>query len=587
MRRLAPAVALASLVAALPAPAEAAPGSRFTAGTAGRLGVVASESYAASRAGRDVLERGGNAIDAAVAAVFAAGVARPQSCGIGGGGFLLYRSARGATRALDFRETASYSMRPDTLAGPGLHTSFTGHLTVGVPGTVFGMANALHRYGTISLAQAIAPAERLARGGFRVPASLSASMAANAARLKLFPAARAQYLVRGETPYAPGSTLRQPELAATLRRIQRGGPNAFYVGTIARRIVRDMRAPRPDTQDAGILTLSDFARYLSKWRTPIRGSYRGHRVLLMPPPTSGGIAIAEMLNILSAFDLGRAGQSSADALHLIAEAQKIAFADRGAYVADPDFVAVPTGALTSRGYGGGRSAEIDLRRAQSYGPGLGPPPPPPVPRATAAADTSDNPAGTTTHISVIDAAGAAVSVTCTIEQEFGSAVVAPGTGFLLNNELTDFSPPGTANQPEPGKRPRSSMSPTIVVGPTGRPVLVHGGAGGVRIIMGALLPIVNMLDFGTGLAAAVDAERIDAGSGRLNVEDARIAPAVLADLEARGHQLVREGEYGPRPRVNAVGVDRVQPGLPSRRAPVRIAVSDPRTDQAALAQRRR
>ncbi|MBA3328358.1 MAG: gamma-glutamyltransferase, partial [Solirubrobacterales bacterium] len=502
-------------IAALPTAASGKPGSRFTTGATGQRGVIASESYAASRVGRAVLEDGGNAIDAAVASVFALGVARPQSCGIGGGGFMLYRSRTGATRALDFRETSGAAMRPDTLAGPGLHREFTGHLTVGVPGTVAGMDSALRRYGTLSLREAIAPAERLAREGFRVPASLSASMAANARRLALFPAAGAQYLVDGARPYAPGSTLRQRDLAATLRRIQRGGTDAFYEGTIARRIVRDMRAPRPDTRDPGILTVRDFARYGVKWRTPIRGRYRGSAVLGMPPPTSGGIAISEMLNILGAFDLARAGQSSADALHLIAEAQKIAFADRNVYVADPDLIQVPTGQLTSKTYAGARSAEIDLRRARTYGPGLGTPPSQPPARAAAAADTSDNATGTTTHISVIDRRGAAVSLTCTIEQEFGSAVVAPGTGFLLNNELTDFSPAGTANQADPGKRPRSSMSPTIVVGPEGRPTLVLGGAGGVRIIMGTLLPIINTIDFGGGVASAVDAERIDNSGPRL------------------------------------------------------------------------
>ena len=583
MRWFALVVMLVLALAALPTSATGKPGSRFTTGATGERGVIATESYAASRVGRDVMAAGGNAVDAAVATVFAMGVARPQSCGIGGGGFMLYRSASGATRALDFRETAGAAMRADTLAGPGLHREFTGHLTVGVPGTVAGMDSALSRYGTLSLREAIAPAERLAREGVRVPASLTTAIQANVRRLQLFGAARSQFLVDGVRPHPTGSTLRQPDLAATLRRIQRGGPDAFYEGTIARRIVRDMRSPRPDTRDPGILTVRDFARYEPKWRTPLRGSYRAHRVLLMPPPTSGGIAISEMLNILSAFDLARAGQSSADALHLIAEAQKIAFADRNAYVADPDFIQVPTGQLTSKTYAGARSREIELSRARSYGPGLGTPPSQP-PRAAAAAsvDTSDNPAGTTTHISVIDRRGAAVSLTCTIEQEFGSAVVAPGTGFLLNNELTDFSPAGTANQADPGKRPRSSMSPTIVLGPTGRPVLVHGGAGGVRIIMGTLLPIINMVDFSAGVASAIDAERIDNSGPRLAIEQTRVLPDVLAELQRRGHQLTFEGEYGPRPRINGAGEDPVQPGInPATGA--RIAISDPRTDQASLA----
>ena len=569
---------LVAVLAAIPtAPADT--GSRFPVGVSGPLGAVATESYAASRVGRAVLEDGGNAIDAAVATVFAMGVARPQSCGIGGGGFLVYRSHTGARRALDFRETAGAAMRTDHFTGPGLHRTFTGRLTVGVPGTVAGMASALQRYGTISLREAIAPAERLARRGFRVPASLSAAMEANARRLQLFPAARAQFLRGGNEAYAPGSVLVQRELAATLRRLQRGGPDVFYGGTIAKRIVRDFRAPREQTNDPGILTVRDFERYEAKWREPLATRYRDQLVIGMPPPTSGGIAVIQMLNLLEGFDLRALGQSSADSLHLIAEAQKLAFADRNAYVADPDFVDVPTQTLTSPGYADARRGEISRTQAGTYGPGLGPRP---VRIASAG-----NATGTTTHISIIDRRRAAVSVTCTIEQEFGSAVVAPGTGFLLNNELTDFSAPGTANEPAPFKRPRSSMSPTIVVGADQRPILVHGAAGGVRIIMGALLPIVNMVDYDNGVGAAIDVERIDASSGALAIEDARVAPGVLAELERRGHRLIREGEYAIRPRVNAAGEDPIQPGLAPDRADFVVAASDPRTDQASVVQRER
>jgi gamma-glutamyltranspeptidase/glutathione hydrolase len=422
------------------------------------------------------------------------------------------------------------------------------------------MAAALRRYGTISLRQAIAPAERLARRGVRVLPSLSMSMAQNAQRLKLFPAAARLYLRNGQ-PYPPGALLRNRALAATLRRIMRDGPRAFYRGPIARRIVRDMRKPRPQTKDAGLLTMRDFARYRAKWRAPLEGTYRGDTVFAMPPPTSGGVAILEMLNILEGFDLATAGQSSATADHLIAEAEKIAFADRNKYVADPDFVAQPIAQLISKGYAAQRRAEIDPLHAKTYMPGQ-----------------LENPAASTTHVSVIDARGDAVAVTCTIEQEFGSAVVAPGTGFLLNNELTDFSPAGTANEPRPFKRPRSSMAPVIVVRDK-RPVLVGGGAGGARIIMGVLLSIVDTVDFGQDLAHAVDAERFDdLGGNSLMIEDARVDPAVLADLQARGHPLVREGEYAARPRVQLAGV--AANGL-------RSAVSDSRSDQGSLAQRRR
>ena len=581
--------AIVLLVTAIAAVSAAAgvgdPGSRYRPAKIGKLGVVATESPAAARVGRAVLERGGNAVDAAAATIFAMGVARPQSCGIGGGGFLVYRSRTGRARALDFRETAGAAMRPTTLSGPGLHRQFTGHLTVGVPGTVAGMAAALDRYGTMSFAEALAPGERLARAGFRVPSSLSAAVAANAERLKLFPAAAAQYLRPDGTAPAKGSVLRQPALAESYRRLMRGGPDAFYRGTIARRIVRDMRAPRPETKDPGLLTLKDFAAYRAVWRDPIRSSYRGRLVIGVPPPSSGGIAIAEMLNILSAWDVTKLGNGSADMLHVVAEAQKIAFADRGAYVADPDVVGVPTNRLISAVYAGARSRDIDLARAGTYQPGLGPADTEAPGRYTEAPARAEE---STTHVSVLDRDGNAVAVTCTIEQEAGSAVIAPGTGFLLNNELTDFGAPGTANEAAPRKRPRSSIAPTIVVEPTGRPRLVIGGAGGARIIMGVLQPILQTIDFDRTVDGALDAPRIDATNGtdgRVVVEDARLAPEVLAELERRGHRLQREGEYSARPRVNAVGMTPGGPGLDPALTDKPAAAADPRTDDGALAQR--
>jgi gamma-glutamyltranspeptidase / glutathione hydrolase len=566
MMRVVLALLTTVLVLVVVATAPAAPGSKFRPAKEGRLGAVATESWDASLAARAVLERGGNAIDAAATAVFAAGVARPQSCGIGGGGFLVYRSRTGAVRTLDFRETAPAAFRRDSLSGPGLHRDFTGHLTVGVPGTLAGMTTALERYGTIELREALAPAERYARRGFRVPRSLSKAMADNARRLALFPAARARYLQPDGTPYPPGAVLRQPELGASLREIMREGPRALYGGDIARAIVRDMRAPRPETRDPGVLTVRDFRRYTPVWRAPIRTTYRGRLVVGMGPPSSGGIAVAEMLGILERFDLAAAGAGSADALHWMAEAQKIAFADRGRYVADPSFVPQPTATLISKNYTAARAGEIRRDRAGSYQPVQNPP---------------TRPAESTTHISVVDAAGNAVAVTCTIEQEFGSAVVAPGTGILLNNELTDFGAPGSANEPAPGKRPRSSMAPTIVVERDGRPSMVLGGAGGARIIMGVLVPIVQHVDFRLPLDQALDAPRLDAANGqggRLELEDARIGPVVTADLERRGHRLQRLGEYAVRPRINAVGV---------RAGRRRVAVSDPRTDDGAIAQQRR
>jgi gamma-glutamyltranspeptidase / glutathione hydrolase len=565
MRSLALAAAICGLLALVPTTSTATEGSRFHPGVTSHTGVVATESPQAATVGRDVLEHGGNAVDAAASTVFALGVARPQSCGIGGGGFMVYRDHNGSVATLDFRETAPAAIRNDTFTGPGLYQTFTGHTTVGVPGVVAGMNAALKRFGTISLRRAIAPAEQLAQNGITVLPSLADSIAANQNRIKLFPATAAQYLHGDGTPYAAGETLRQPDMARSLQRIMDDGPSAFYVGKIAHQIVDDMQAPKLEGEQ-GLMTLDDLKAYRAKWRTPLIGSYRGREIDAMPPPTSGGTAILEMLNVLEGFDLASAGMSSADAIYDTAEAQRIAWADRNTYLGDPDFVSIPP-QLTDKGYAAQRRAEIDPAQTHAYAPGSFP----------AAAGADANPNGSTTQLEVIDSKGNTVSLTCTIEQEFGSAVIAPHTGFLLNNELTDFSGPGTANEPAPHKRPRSSMSPTIVA-QGGVPILATGGAGGSRIIMGALETILDVVDFGQDLPHAVDAERFDdQGSATLEIEDARIDPAVLSELENRGYTLNRKGEYNIRPRVQLAGIDPLT-GL-------RTAVSDSRSDQGSLAQR--
>src|SRR5919199_3284549 len=548
----------------------AAEGSRYGDAVRSRGGVIASESPAASEVGLQVLNAGGNAMDAAVASTFALGVARPQSCGIGGGGFLIYRGVDGESAALDFRETAPKAVTPKTFAGQGLYKTYTGHTTIGVPGTVAGMQAALDRYGTISLAQAIAPAERLAAAGFDVPESLSQEMGNNAARLKLFPAARQQFLVGRQEPYTTSSILVQPQLAHTLALIAGGGSDAFYKGEIADRLIVEMQNTSDLPGDEGLMTKEDLVSYRPVWRRPLVGDYRGHEILAVPPPSSGGVAVIEMLNVLEGFDLASEGQSSASALHLLAEAQKLAFADRGKYLADPDFVDVPIEKLTDKSYAEGRRAEIDAGKAGSYEPGK-------LDEAEQTSSTGENAEGSTTHLSVIDSSGNAVALTCTIEQSFGSAVVAPGTGFLLNNELTDFSEAGTANEPEAGKRPRSSISPTIVVR-NGQPILVVGGAGGPQIIMGSLLAVVNTIDFGLDPARAVDSERLDEQSGTMmSLEQGRVPAQVQAELIARGHRIDRKGEYADLPRVQAAGTD--------SKTGEHLAATDPRsTESGALGQ---
>jgi gamma-glutamyltranspeptidase/glutathione hydrolase len=506
-------------------------------------------------------------MDAAVATTFALGVARPQSCGIGGGGFLVYRGANGETAALDFRETAPAAVTSETFAGQGLYKTFTGHTTVGVPGTVAGMQAALERYGTIDLADAIAPAERIAREGFEVPKSLSEEMGNHLSRLRLYPQTASQFLVGGEEPYPEGSLLIQPDLANTLSLISKEGPDAFYEGDVADRIVEEMQNESGYKGDEGLITGDDLASYRAVWREPLAGDYRGRELLAMPPPTSGGIAVIEMLNILEGFDLANEGQSSGDALHLLAEAQKLAFADRNEYVADPDFVDVPAAELTDKDYAESRREEIDPEKASSHKPGD-------LEESGRSSGEDENTEGSTTHVSVIDADGNAVALTCTIEQAFGSAVVAEDAGFLLNNELTDFTAPGTANEPEPSKRPRSSISPTIVV-EDGEPVLVVGAAGGSQIIMGTLLAVVNTVDFGLDPAAAIDAERIEEQSGTsMTIEQGRVSPQAQAELIARGHEFQRrEGEYAELPRVQAAGID--------PETGERLAATDPRSGELA------
>jgi gamma-glutamyltranspeptidase / glutathione hydrolase len=565
-------LALALLVGLTTTTASGTEGTKLQRPATGQLGVIATESPAAARVGRAVLERGGNAVDAAAATVFAIGVARPQSCGIGGGGFMVYRSARGKTDTLDFRETAPAAFRPRTLKRKGLHTDFTGHLTVGVPGTVAGMQAMLKRYGSDSLAQAVRPAERLARRGVRVTPGLAGATKENVKRMRLFPATRRQYLRRGK-PLRAGSRLRQPAMAATLRRIIRRGPRGFYRGINARRIVADMRRASRRKGDRGILRLRDLARYKARWRSALQGSFRGRQIVAMPPPTSGGIALLQMLNVLEGYDLKASGQSSADSLHPIIEAEKQAFADRGEYVGDPGFVNVPTRRLISKAYAARRRALIRPDRAGTYEPGLGP----------RSAGSSGVETGSTTHVSVIDRQGNAVALTCTIEQEMGSAVIAPRTGFLLNNELTDFGDPGTANAARAGKRPRSSMSPTIVV-EDGRPVVVTGGAGGSRIIMGVLFTVLNRVEYGLDLPRAVDAERLDAQAAPedpILIEGARLARGVLANLKRRGHKFEGEGEYADSPRIQAAGYRGAANGL------TKDAVSDSRSENGSVAQRNR
>ena len=342
----------------------------------------------------------------------------------------------------------------------------------------------------------------------------------------------------------------QKGYARSLRLVERRGPRAFYRGRIARLIVRDMRENAGRYPgDEGLMRRGDLLRYEAKWRKPLRASYRGHRIVAVGPPTSGGLVAVEMFNILKNFDVPSFEPFGADRLHYTAEAQKIAWADRDAYVADPDHTDVPTRLLASEEYAAVRAEEIEGDQAKDYEPGQRPG------RSTPAPGYDQPGAHHTTHVSVVDGDGNAVSVTCTVEFLFGSAVVAPGAGFILNNQRTDFSAPGTANEPAPGKCPRSSTTQLIITR-RGLPVAVLGGAGGPRIPMGVIMTGQNVMDFGMDLAHAIDAERLNEPTCcAMSLEDVRVGPEAQLELERRGHQIVREGEYGATPIVQAAGVN--------------------------------
>ena len=551
-------------------------GSRFRPAVTSRSGAVASASADATAAGLAVLADGGNAMDAAVAAAFAVGVAAQESCGLGGGGFLLWRAADGSAATVDFRETAPAGLPADFESAPRRFPG-TGHQVVGVPGTVAGLAAAAARFGSRPLDRLLGPAIALADRGIRLTAYQTDLLQRSRDRLRAFDEARRLFLDNGEVPapYPVSRPRPQPDLARTLRTLAAEGPDAFYRGRIADAIVAEMR--RSQTADTpggeqGVMTAADLAAYRPVWRDPLRGSYRGRQILTVPPPTAGGIMVLEMLNLMEGFDLpGRAQRdmrhSSANHLHLLAETKKIAAADRDAYVADPAFVSVPTDQLVSKSYAERRRPDIDLSVARDQPAGR-------------FAGFTPRPAGggaagvSTHHLSVVDAAGNAVAVTCSNEQRFGSAVVVPGTGILLNNQLTDFDQPGSANQVEPGKRPRSSITPLILVD-HGRPALVMGAPGGLRIPMGVATVVSNIVDYGMDPALAVDVARLHGERCcTVELEATRVPPAERRELTRRGHAITDRGQYHPEfgPLVQITGVDRYGR---------RFAVSDPRYDRAA------
>jgi gamma-glutamyltranspeptidase / glutathione hydrolase len=504
--------------------------------------VVTTDDYA-TEIGAQVLRAGGNAVDAAVAVHFALAVVNPAAGNIGGGGFMVARLADGTVAALDFREkaplAATHDMFLDSL-GALTDRSLLGHLASGVPGSVMGMWEAHRRYGTRPWADLVQPAVELA-GGFEVTDRFHNWLNAGIIReLAQFPSSAAQFLPRGGQPPLPGDTLRQPDLARTLERVRDGGSEGFYAGETADLLVAEME------RGGGLISHEDLAAYEAAWREPVAFGYRGHTVVSMPPSSSGGATMAEIANILERWDLAALGFQSPEVIHLYAEAWKRAYADRNEVLADPDFVDVPLERMTSSAYADARAATISLTAATpsaDVAPGLEP-------------AHAESPS--TTHYSIVDRLGNAVAVTTTLNSWYGSKVTVTGAGFLLNNEMDDFSAlPGQANQyglvqgeqnaVEPGKRMLSAMTPTIVLRPDGTVRLVTGTPGGSTIITTVFQTISNVLDFDMNVVQAVNAPRVHHQHlpDEILYENAGLEPATVEALEALGHTLVeRRGTSG-------------------------------------------
>ncbi|EBM3222336.1 gamma-glutamyltransferase [Salmonella enterica] len=503
-------------------------------------GMVASVDVMATQVGVDILKQGGNAVDAAVAVGYALAVTHPQAGNLGGGGFMLLRTKDGATTAIDFREMApagaTRDMFLDEQGNPDSKKSLTSPLASGTPGTVAGLSLALEKYGSLPLNSVVRPAIKLAQEGFIVNDALAEDLKTYGSEvLPHHENSKAIFWKDGE-PLKKGDKLVQQDLANSLTMIAENGPDAFYKGDIARQIAQQMQ------QNGGLITTDDLAAYQAVERTTVSGEYRGYQIFSMPPPSSGGIHIVQILNILENFDMNKYGFGSADAIQIMAEAEKYAYADRSEYLGDPDFVNVPWQALTSKTYAKSIAGQIDINKAK---------PSSEIRPGKLAPYESDQ----TTHFSVVDKDGNAVAVTYTLNTTFGTGIVAGNTGILLNNQMDDFSAKpgvpnvyglvgGEANAVGPKKRPLSSMSPTIVV-KDGKTWLVTGSPGGSRIITTVLQMVVNTIDFGMNVAEATNAPRFHHQwlPDELRVEKG-FSPDTLKLLEQKGQKVALKEAMG-------------------------------------------
>ncbi len=528
-----------------------------------RHGMVASTSEIASRVGVEIMQRGGNAVDAAVAVGLALAVTWPPAGNIGGGGFMMMRRANGDTEIIDYRERAPLAASRDMYLDKGgaviKGSSTVGYKAVGVPGTVAGMSLALERHGKLKWADVIEPARKLAAEGFTLDNHLSRGLRGSERLLTQFPDSKRIFLRDGKF-FEEGERLVQPELAATLARLKEKGPREFYEGKTAQMIAADMKA------NGGLITEQDLKQYEPTVRKPLVGTYRGYEIVTMPPPSSGGAALLEMLNILEHYNLAELGSGSSDTIHLLVESQRRAFADRAEFMGDADFVKVPVAGLISKKYAAELAKTIEPDHA--------------TPSSKVRAGNATGYESTeTTHFTVIDEEGNVVTNTYTLNGGYGSGVTARGTGVLLNNEMDDFtSKPGVPNaygllQSEnnaiaPRKRPLSAMTPTIVL-KDGKVWFAIGSPGGPTIINTVLQVIVNVIDFGMNLQQAIDAPRFHHQwmPDRIQFEPLGINRDTRAALEKKGHVFAEKpGHMG-----DAEGV------MIDPKTGMRLGASDPRS----------
>jgi gamma-glutamyltranspeptidase / glutathione hydrolase len=518
----------------------------------GTGGAAASVEKLATQAAIDTLRRGGNAVDASVAAAAVLGVTEPFSCGVGGGGFMVIRPAHGKVTTIDGREVAPEAMHPTSFWENGAPLPFNdarySGISVGVPGTVETWADALTTYGTMSLAEVLAPAIHVARHGYVIDQVWFDQVNANRDWFDDIPASAALFLDPDGTPRDVGTVFTNPALAKTYERIAHLGPKGFYRGVVANRLVDSVQHPvvsptANHTWRPGVITMRDLHTYAAPERAPTHVNYRGLDVYSMGPPSSGGSTVGEALNILEGYDLS--SMTRAEALHYYLEASRYSFADRNAYLADPAYFDVPLTGLLSKDYAATRRALIKNTAA----PGAVPPGDP----------YPYEGAETTTHLTTSDKSGNVVSYTFTIESTGGSGLVVPGFGFLLNNELTDFNFDSTThpNRVEGGKRPRSSMAPTIVTR-DGQPLLGIGSPGGATIITTVLQMLVDRFDLGLTLPQAIaDPRASQRNAVNTGAEPAFLATPERAALEARGHHFVNAGEIGAATGIEFLGGGRV------------------------------